>query len=240
MPSYKIRLNRREEIAEGTMAFYFEKPSGFAFQPGHFGNFSLLDPPETDDEGNMRSFSIASAPFEEGLMVATRLRDSAFKRVLKSVPLGTEVKLAAPFGSFTLHEDSRRPAVFLVGGIGITPFRSMILDAVHNQLPHHLALFYSNRRPEDAAFLDDLDQLSEKNSNFKLVATMTEIENSHETWQGERGFIRRDLLDKYVGHLRNPVYYTAGPPGMVKAMRELLLGMGVSQDNLRTEDFAGY
>ena len=184
MPSYKIRLNRREEIAEGTMAFYFEKPSGFAFQPGQFGNFSLLNPPETDDEGNLRSFSIASAPFEEGLMVATRLRDSAFKRVLKSVPLGTEVKLAAPFGSFTLHEDSRRPAVFLVGGIGITPFRSMILDAVHNQLPHQLALFYSNRRPEDAAFLDDLDQLSEKNSNFKLIATMTEIESPDETWQG--------------------------------------------------------
>ena len=192
MPTHKVKLKRREEIAERTMAFYFSKPPGFEFRPGQFCNLALLDPPETDAEGNLRSLSIASAPFEEELMVATRLRDTAFKRVLGRAPLETEVKLAGPFGPFALHEDASRPAVFLVGGIGITPFRSMILDAAHKNLPHQLWLFYSNRRPEDASFLQELQQLEKTYANFKVVATMAEMEKSKQPWDGETGFIRKE------------------------------------------------
>ena len=240
MPSYKVKLIRREEVAERTVAFYFEKPSGFEFRPGQFCNFALLDPPETDAEGNLRSFSISSAPFEEDLMIATRMRDTAFKRVLNRAPLGTEINLAGPFGSFTLHADSDRPAIFLVGGIGITPFRSMILVASQNKLPQRLLLFYSNRRPEDAAFLSELQQLEKNNANYQQVATMTGMEKSQRAWDGETGYIRKEILDKYAGHLASPIYYSAGPPAMVQAMRELLVGMGTSEDDIRTEDFDGY
>src|SRR5436305_155005 len=76
-------MNGREQVAEGTMTFYFNKPNGFEFRAGQALDITLLNPPETDSEGNIRTFSVASPPFEDRLMVATRLRHSAFKRVLK-------------------------------------------------------------------------------------------------------------------------------------------------------------
>ena len=129
MPTYTVRLLRREEVAESTMSFYFDKPAGFQFKPGQYLDCSLMDPSETDAEGNIRTFSIASAPTEKDLMVATRMRDTAFKRVLKRMSLGSQLKIDGPLGSFTLHSNASRPAVFLAGGIGITPFRSMIVNA---------------------------------------------------------------------------------------------------------------
>ena len=156
MPSYKVKLKCKREIAEGTMAFHFEKPAGFVYKAGQFANCTLINPAETDAEGNSRVFSLASAPYENELMVATRMRDTAFKRVLKTMEPGTEVTLDAPYGSFTLHNNLSVPAVFLTGGIGVTPVRSIILQAIHDNVPHRILVFYSNRKPEDAAFLDDL------------------------------------------------------------------------------------
>ncbi len=135
MAIYKVKLKGRQEIAAGTMAFHFEKPAGFSYKAGQFGDFTLADPPETDAEGNTRGFSLASAPYEGDLMVATRMRDTAFKRVLKTMALGTEVSLDAAYGSFTLHGDASIPAVFLSGGIGVTPVRSIVLQATHDQAP---------------------------------------------------------------------------------------------------------
>jgi len=240
MPAYEIRLERREEVAEGTTAFYFEKPAGFEFEAGQFLNYTLIDPPETDAEGNLRSFTIASAPFEEELMLATRMRDTAFKRVLKAMPAGTEVKIEGPFGSFTLHRDTSRAAVFVAGGIGITPFRSMILDTARKKSSHRLFLFYSNRRPEDAAFLAELQAVEKKNPSFQFIGTMTGMEKSRQPWQGETGFIDAPMLARHLDDLSTPTYYSAGPPAMVTAMREMLLGAGVSEDDIRAEDFAGY
>ena len=151
MPDYKVRLKNRKQVAEGTLAFHFEKPADFRFKPGQFCSFTLVDPPETDEEGNKRTFSIASAPHEEDLIVATRMRDTAFKRVLRSAAPGIQVKIDGPSGSFTLHRKPEKPAVFLAGGIGITPFLSIIRQTEHDAAPHHIYLFYSNRRPEDAA-----------------------------------------------------------------------------------------
>jgi len=89
-------LRKREQIAEGTMAFHLDKPAGFEFRAGQAIDLTLINPPETDSEGNTRTFSIASAPFDPDLMFATRMRDTACKRVLRSMPLGTEVKFMDP------------------------------------------------------------------------------------------------------------------------------------------------
>ena len=104
MPNYKVKLKYKREIAEGTMAFHFEKPAGFVYKAGQFANCTLINPAETDAEGNTRAFSLASAPYEDDLMVATRMRDTAFKRVLKTMEPGTEVAPDAPHGSFPLHK----------------------------------------------------------------------------------------------------------------------------------------
>ena len=153
MPDFETELLSKQEIAEATMAFHFRKPEGFQFRAGQAIDLTLLDPPETDVEGNTRAFSVASAPSEPDLVVATRMRDSAFKRVLKAAEGGLRVKIDGPTGSLTLHKNASRPAVFLAGGIGITPFRSMLRDAAFQNLPRVIDLFYSNRRPEDAPFL---------------------------------------------------------------------------------------
>jgi ferredoxin-NADP reductase len=233
-------LKSRQLVVEGTMSFRFEKPSGWMFKAGQFLDITLQDPPETDAEGNTRTFSIASAPHEENIMVATRMRDTAFKRSLKSMPLGTSVKMEGPSGDLTLQDDAARPAVLLAGGIGITPFRSMVLWAAKERLPHRIFLFYSNWRPEDAPFLEELQSLEKENPNYTLIAMMTDMKKSHRPWQGETRVIDMEMLSKYLKSFPPPIYYIAGPPGMVKGVHQTLNQAGVNQTDIHAEEFAGY
>ncbi len=235
-----VKLIKQQQVAEGTMAFFFNKPVGFEYAAGQSIDMTLIDPPETDAEGNTRTFSLAGAPHEPALMVATRLRDTAFKRTLKGLHPGAEVKIDGPFGSMTLHRKTNRPAVILAGGIGITPFRSMIVQAMKANTGHSIFLFYSNRRPEDAAFLSEFQELARQYANLKLVATVTNPEKSRTPWSGETGHISLELLMKYVPDLADPIYYTAGPPPLVAAMKNLLNEAGVDEDDVNSEDFSGY
>ncbi len=236
----RVRLLEKIEVAEGTMAFHFEKPDGFDYRAGQFADYTLLDPAETDEEGNIRGFTLSSAPFEPHLACTTRMRDTAFKRVLKASPIGTELELDAPYGSFTLQHNVARPAVFLTGGIGVTPVRSIALQADHDGTGHTIVAFYSNKRPEDSAYLQELTTLSDTSGQFTLVATMTEPEKSTQAWAGETGFIDASMLSRYVEDLKAPIYYLSGPAGMVKAMRAMLGEAGADEDDIRTEEFTGY
>lgn len=235
-----IKLKDRKEVAAGTMAFHFEKPRNFTFTPGQAGDFSLDNPPETDAEGSKRAFSLASAPYEDDLVIATRMRDTAFKRSLKTIPLGTEFILDAPWGELILHEDTSIPAVFLTGGIGITPVRSIVLQAAHDKLTQKIVLFYSNHTPADATFLDELTAAQKANPNYTLVATMTKMEKSSTPWQGETSFIDKAMLLKFIPDLTVPIYYVTGPPKMVAAMQKTLIDAGVETANVRAEEFSGY
>ncbi len=240
MDTFRTKLIRRERVAEGTMAFHLEKPKGFDFRAGQYVNLTLIDPPETDAAGTTRSFTLASAPHEDQVMVATRMRDSAFKRVMGKLEPGAEVYLEGPMGSFTLHQNASKPAVFLSGGIGITPFLSIARHAAHERLPHRIYLFYSNYRPEDSGFLDSLAALEKANPRFRLIATMTDMGRSAMTWSGETGFIDEPMVRRHVENLHGPIFYIAGPPGMVAAMQKMLAKAGVDPDDVRTEEFAGY
>lgn len=238
--TFTSKLKEKETLAEGTMGFYFAKPASFQFKPGQYLDITLVDPPETDAEGNIRSLSIASSPEDERLLVATRMRDSAFKRVLRMASFDLEVKIEGPMGSFTLHNNPSKPAVFLAGGIGITPFSSIVRHAANAKLPHKLYLFYSNRRPEDAAFMPVLQELEKENPNFKFIPSMSEMNKSAQAWNGETGFINREMLVRHLPNLQGPIYYIAGPPAMVAAIRQMLNAAGVDEDDIRTEEFAGY
>ena len=222
------------------MAFHFEKPAGFEFQAGQSVNLALIDPPETDAKGNRRTFSLVSAPYEAELVVATRMRDTAYKRVLKAMPAGGRVNLRGPAGKFTLDPADTRPAVFIAGGIGITPFVSLLRQEAHERTARDLWLFYSNRRPEDAAFLDELLRLQERNPRHRFVGTMVEMANSSRPWSGETAYIDRAMLSRHLGDLAAPVYYMAGPPGLVEAMQKMLADAGVSREATRTDEFFGY
>ena len=240
MTAYDTRLERREEVAEGTMAFHFEKPAGFSFKPGQATDVVLVDPPFTDAASARHTFSLVSAPFQDELIVATRMRDSAFKRALKSLPIGSVIKLEGPFGSLTLHNNRARPAVFIAGGIGITPFMSILRQAAKDQLPQDLVLLYSNRRPEDAAFLAELRELEQRNKGFRLIATMTQMNKSSQPWDGETRLVDEALVKKVSAALLAPIYYVAGPPAMIEAVRQTLNRAGIDDDDIRSEEFLGY
>ena len=240
MADKTARLISREEVAEGTMAFHFEKPSGFSFRAGQFADLTLTDPLETDAEGNPRTFSIARPPFANELVFTTRMRNTAFKRSLKELTLTTKLKISPAGGSFTLHKNLAKPAVFLAGGIGITPFLSMVQQADRDRLSQKLYLFYSNRRPEDTAFLDSLRALETTNPRFSLICTMTEMSKSKKEWKGETALIDKEMLCRHLANLQGPIYYIAGPPAMVTAMRETLLSAGVDENDTRTDEFVGY
>lgn len=237
---YQTKLLAKNEVALGTMQFFFERPEAFEYKSGQHITLRLINPPQTDEEGNNRIFSLTSAPYEEDLSIATRMRETAFKNSLKAMSLQTIIDMDGPSGSMVLHQESSKAAVFLAGGIGITPFISMVKDASHEKLTHKIFLFYSNRRPEDTAYLEDLQKLEKENPNFKLIATMTEKEKSSHQWNGETDYITKEMLQKYVGDLSLPIYYVAGPPQMTEAMKKMLAEAGVLDDNIRSEDFTGY
>ena len=236
-----VALREREIVARDTLALTFDKPPGFTFKAGQAIDVSLVDPPEMDAKGPRRAFSIVSAPHEEHLLIATRTRDSAFKRVLGGMPIGGRVQLEGPFGSLTLQSNHSRPAIFIAGGIGITPFMSILRDATHRQLPQAMTLLYSNRQPAHAAFLQELQQLERDcQGSFKLLATMTDPPGAGQEWRGRNGMIDAELIRSVIVRPSRPVFYVVGPPAMVAGMRELLNGMRIDDDDIRSEDFSGY
>ena len=233
-----VKLISKSTIADGTMEFRFSKPEGFDFRPGQWTDFRLIDPPETDEEGNVRGFSLVQARFEPDLVVATRMRDTAYKRVLMELPIGTEVALDGPGGDFTLHKTETTPAVFIIGGIGVTPVRSMIAQATHDKTAHRITLLHASSTPSQLPYKSDLEQLSQTNPNFTYVAVATD--SAPADWTGDRGRINAQMIKKYVPDLSQPIYYLSGPKGMVHAMRQLLVELKVNEDNIRTEEFGGY
>lgn len=238
-PTFETALVRRDLVADRTMAFRFAKPADWTYRAGQFVDITLLDPPETDAEGNTRGFSISSAPSEDVIMITTRLRDTAFKRVLRSMPLGTGVRIEGPFGDLCLHH-ADRPAVVLTGGIGITPFRSILVETIGGGgLPYRVVLFLADRRPQDAAFLDELRHLAERDPNLTFVPTMSALEPT-DAWNGERGHVDASMLARHLEGVDHAIYYLTGPPGMVLGLRTMLVGSGVDEDDIRTEEFTGY
>lgn len=240
MPNFTLKLKNRKIVADDTMALFFEKPKDFTFKPGQFGDFSLPNPPETDGEGNGRAFTIASPPSSDQIMVTTRLRNTAFKRSIQKVPLGTEFALEAPLGSFTLHHNQATPAVFISGGIGITPARSVILQTIHDKLNYKIYLFYSNHTPETTAFLEEFQALQKGNPNFKFIPIMTSMGKSKKSWSGETEHINCKMLSKYIEDITKPIYYISGPPAMVAGMQTTLTDCGIDPDTIRSEEFPGY
>ena len=229
--SYVVRLLHKKHVAEGTMEFTLEKPKGFEYRAGQFGDLVL--PPSTGLVGDnaKHGFSFVSAPFEDTLRMATRMRKgSAFKNAAAQLPDGTPVQLLALWGDFTLHKNAAIPAVFVIGGIGITPVRSIIAQAMYDKAPHKITLIYANRTRAMAAYTDELERLASENKNFSFVPVYTDAQ----------GRVNAATIREHVRDIAASRFYLAGPEGMVKAMRALLDEVGADEDNIRTEEFDGY
>ena len=203
-----------------------------------------------DPEGPLRHFTIASSPTENFVMISTRIRDTPYKKRLSSLEEGIKIKVRGPMGKFVLHEeDYSKPAVFLSGGIGVTPFRSMIKYATDKQLPLKIVMFDSNRNQENILYKDEFDQWANTNKNVKIIYTITEEGKEDQKssgaseWKGESGRIDKAILTKYLNndYLKDSIFYTCGPPAMIKAMQDLLQDdFGLTKERIKVEEFTGY
>jgi len=241
MAKLTLVLSERKQIAEATMSFRFDLAGqGFPFQPGQFIRVGLPNPAHPDPKGNARSFSIASAPSDPFLLIASRMTGSPFKTSLAEVPLGTPVTVSGPAGSFVLEANSHSPVALFAGGIGITPFRSMIKHARDHNPGRRLTLVYANRCPEQAAFLEELAAWAKDNPNFRLLATMTQPEKSKAGWAGPTGYVDACFVRQQLPEVASGGCYVAGPPRFVSGVTEALRETGLPGEHVWTDEFTGY
>jgi glycine betaine catabolism B len=206
-----------------------------------------------DPKGPIRHFTISSSPTENFIMFSTRVRDSPYKKRLSILEEGARVKVRGPEGQFVLHEDYSKSAVFLSGGIGVTPFRSMIKYATDSQLPLKITMFDSNRDRENILFKKEFDEWANINKNLKIIYTISENQDRHEQqqsssftatdWKGEYGRIDKAMILKYLdtNMLNNSIFYICGPPSMLKAMQSLLQDdLEIPKERIKVEEFTGY
>lgn len=236
--STKTKLIDRQEITDSTLEFHLERPSGFQYQAGQHINIKLSNLLFEDKKGPRRTFTLSSAPHEKALHVTTRLTGSGFKRTVLEGPL-QEVEFIGPRGELVLDEAS--PAVFIAGGIGITPFRSMVLDVLQRGVSQSMTLLYSNRHPNAAAYHDMFEILQQEHpQQFTYVPTMPELKEQKTEWQGETRLITGDFIRDYVTDLSRAIFYLCGPPNMVKSIQDLLESEGIDPPRIKSESFWGY
>ncbi|HEU0198534.1 MAG TPA: FAD-dependent oxidoreductase [Nevskiaceae bacterium] len=231
--TYSSKLLSQRQVAEGTTEFTLEKPVGsdFAYVAGQFGDIVLPHAADnTDKMSYTHGFSFVSAPFEERLRMATRMRNSAFKNAIAKLPDGTALEVMATWGKFTLHDDAKLPALFIAGGIGVTPALSIIQQATHDKAPHRITLLTSNRSTAREPYKEELKALAAQNPRLTLASIHTQAQ----------GHVTTDAIRKYAPDLAGTMFYVSGPDAFVKSLRGLLTALGVDRKHIRSEGFEGY
>jgi glycine betaine catabolism B len=238
-------LSKEAFLATDIVTFKFTRGE-IRYTAGQYAFFKL-DGVSGDAKGPIRHFSITSSPTEQDyILISTRIRDTPYKQKLASLKEGTKILVWGPQGEFVLHDDHSKPAVFLSGGIGVTPFRSMIKFATDKHLPVKIIMFDSNRNEQNILYKDEFDRSANQNENLKVIYTVTEEEQEATTnanWSGERGRIDKPMLERHLSkdEIGNAIFYICGPPGMLKAMQELLQQeLQIPKYRLKVEAFTGY
>lgn len=239
----KFKLTDKKDEASGTKSFFFEPEEKIDWLPGQYFYITLPKLTHEDPRGNTRHVTNSASPTEGNLVrITTRVRkESGFKQSLDELPIGSEIEGKGPNGIFTIDEKAIGSHIFLAGGIGITPFRSIIKYALDKNLGLNMNLVYSNSLPEEIAFRKELENWT-SNQNFKLYMTISKPEESKEKWDGLTGRIDENLINKLFAKqdLQKSIFWVSGPPTFVDAMEEMLGKMRIPVDNIRTEKFTGY
>ena len=238
----KLKLVEKRDEAKGTKSFFWETEKPVNYLAGQYFYFTLPSLNYPDPRGATRHFTLSSSPTEGNLLRnTTRIREeSGYKKTLDDLEIGTLIEGEGPNGTFILDEAEPGPHVFLAGGIGITPFRSMIKYAADKNLNTQIHLIYSNSIPEEIAFRAELDGLAKSWPNLKLDMTVTKPEESKEPWKGLTGRIDENLIQKLVPDINNNIFWVCGPPAMVEAMEQTLGKLNLSSGKVRSEKFTGY
>lgn len=241
MQEFKVELTGKEDEAKGTKTFVFAKPEGFEYTAGQYAYFTLPELKLPDPRGKIRHFTLSSSPTEDFLSITIRMREeSGYKTTLDTFPVGTKIDFRGPTGDFVLDETDTRTQVMIAGGIGITPYRSIIKDVSDRALPNPIHLIYANSLVEEITFRDELTQISETHPNIKVSMTVSKPEQSREHWLGLTGRIDAKMLSLLTTHYLLPVFWLCGPPAMVQALEEVLESLKIPQERIKIEKFSGY
>jgi glycine betaine catabolism B len=228
---YRIAF-RMKAACERVTGFRFDKPAGYDFVAGQYFRLTL----PTSEGEQTKSFSHASAPMDPFIEMATRMSGSPFKNALSELVRGDEVTIEGPYGRLVLPPDVTR-ACFLVGGVGVTPARSIIRDAEQRRTGLRMRLFYGNHDQACIPYSGEFAEYERKDRRFKVVHV---LEDPLPGWSGERGFITAELVRRYMDPLDGWHFFLSGPPLMVTAMRQVLEELGVTPERASIEDFTGY
>ena len=235
----RARIKEKRDVAKGTLLVTLDLlGEELEFTPGQYFHVTLPDLGDDDEKGLRRHITVVTSPNEKGVLgFATRMRDSAFKRTLRELPVGSEVEVEPPKGQFGLPEDPSRPLVFVAGGIGITVFHSMLRYIHEEQLAYDVTLIYSNRDRASTAFLEELRELEQALPGFRLVLTMTQDPD----WEEETRKVDAEFVKDYLGEdLDRYTFLVAGPPAMAEGVQGALQEAGVRNENVSAERYSGY
>lgn len=207
------------------------------FRAGQYFFIEIPNPPFKDERGNRRHFSFVNSPSKsQTVEMATRIGDSAFKKSLAAMEIGRDVEINSVSGTFTLPKDLIQPLCFIAGGIGITPFMSMIKHLNELEFPGNVVLLYSNKTKEGSAFLEELQLLAQEQSSFHLIPTMTE----DPAWQGETRLITASLVQELIPDYQDRSFFIAGTPGMVDSVNREVKSLLQDDSRITIEHFPGY
>lgn len=234
-----LRLEARRQLAPDIYDFIFAPARKFAFAPGQYMEWTLGHR-SADNRGNRRYFTLASSPTEDRVRLGVKFyqHSSSFKSALLTMETGAEISAAQLGGDFVLPDDPTQRCVFIAGGIGITPFRSMIKYLLDSGQRRPITLFYANRRIGDIVYKDVLDQ-AEQRLGIKTIYVVTDTLRPPPGWRGRVGHISPQMIAEEVPDYRNCTFYISGPPNMVDACKELLLHMQVAGSRIKTDLFSG-
>ena len=224
----ELTLIEKKEEVPGVTSFVFDPGEPFAWKPGQYLHYVLHHEP-TDERGSDRWFTLSSAPFEGRATVITRLaseKGSSFKSALAGLAIGETIEATQVGGDFTIDNPDAE-YVLLAGGIGITPFHSILKQADHDGVGLNVTLLYATR-DGNAPFRTELEGFAERNPKL-TVTYLTDPERIDEA-----------AVRKYVSDLSAPFFYLSGPEPMVKALAETLQGMGIDSARIKLDDFPGY
>ena len=236
---YETRLVGKEDIAEGITSFSLEKPEGFDFKPGQFAKFTISS---CDDPNKKIShyFSITDSPSDAEISFATRIRESEYKKSLTRLSLGDVVEVDGPMGDLVLSEDEKESVIMIAGGIGVTPFRSMIRSVLQNRQQKNVTLLYANQTPEGTAYYNELIGIGFAQQNINVLMILEGLDEDEQTEALKSGVISDETI-KNVTYWDNSTYYITGPPAFVEAMDSILVEkLAIPAEQIKKETFVGY
>lgn len=239
-PKGKLLLKLKEKIklSEDAWDFVFVGSKRLTFSPGQYLEWTLGHD-NVDSRGNRRYFTIASSPTESELALGVKFYDfpSSFKKALVSLDEGSEIVAAQLAGDFTMPSDKNKKLVFMAGGIGITPFRSMVKYLIDTNERRDIMLFYSNKSAHDIVYKEVFDEAYQR---FGLRTVYTLTDSAPSNWAGKTGYVDSKMISEEVPDWRERIFYISGSHAMVSAFEKTLLGMGVAKRYIKTDYFPGF